>query len=43
MKENNTKQQNTNENEKIEFEAFLTQYTNTLNAINQNRSKYEKV
>ncbi|WP_317397843.1 hypothetical protein [Helicobacter bilis] len=36
MKENNTKQQNTNENEKIEFEAFLTQYTNTLNAINQN-------
>lgn len=36
MKENNTKQQNTNENEKIEFEVFLTQYTNTLNAINQN-------
>ncbi|WP_289748953.1 hypothetical protein [Helicobacter bilis] len=36
MKENNTKQQNTNENEKIEFEVFLTQYTDTLNAINQN-------
>lgn len=36
MKENNTKQQNTNENEKIEFEVFLTQYKDTLNAINQN-------
>lgn len=36
MKENNTQQQNTSENEKIEFEVFLTQYTNTLNAINQN-------
>lgn len=37
MKENSTaQQQNTNENEKIEFEVFLTQYADTLNAINQN-------
>ncbi len=37
MKENRTaQQQNTSENKKIEFEVFLAQYTDTLNAINQN-------
>lgn len=37
MKENSTaQQQNTSENKKIEFEVFLAQYTDTLNAINQN-------